>query len=55
MQEELEKIAKAALSDILLANQSFTLKLLANMEDVNKKPSSHTIQVNNLKSKVSAS
>ena len=53
-QDELEKLDKAALIDVLLANQSFTVKLLANMEDLNKNVSSLKTEMNDLKAKVSA-
>ena len=53
--DELEKLDKSDLIEALLANQSYTVKILANLEDVNKQLGTLRLEVNDLKTQVSAS
>ena len=53
--DELEKLDKSDLIEALLANQSYTVKILANLEDVNKQLGTLRMEVNDLKTQVSAS
>ena len=53
--DELEKLDKSDLIEALLANQSYTVKILANLEDVNKQLGTLRMKVNDLKTQASAS